>query len=806
MQRFARWTLSSIAFLSICFAQSSRGTITGTINDATGAPVPDVNVSALNLSTSVSYTAKTSSTGNYAVQQLPEGSYKVTIEKTGFKTFVDDNVNLSVAQTLTLNATLQIGQVNQSVEVTAAANAVQTNTSELATAVTRQLVIDLPLSITGNMRNPESFMFLTPGVTGTTANTQINGSQSRSKEVLLDGIGSTSPESGGILFSYPSVEAISEFELLGADFNAEYGRTGGGFEIFTTRSGTNQFHGSLFDYLRNNVFDARGFYAPTTPVNRQNEYGVVLGGPVWIPKLYKGTNRTFFHFVWSGFRYQQGAANNVISIPPAAFRQGNFSGLVNSAGQPVTIYDPATTTIVNGVATRQAFPGNQIPMSRFSAVSQKILPLIPDPTNSKLLNNYLAIGSNQVTRDQVDVKIDHNFSDRNRINGFFYEGRYPTTAADQLPQPLSYSWVNQYNSYWLRIGDDFILSPNMVNHIGLGFTREGQYWSNQQTQQDWATMLGLTGVSTGAGRSFPQVTFSDGYSTWANTGGAGKSVGEQVNETYQLTDSFSWLRANHAIKFGVDIRWLMTNGADFFNSEGTFNFSPLETALPTASGSTGNSFASFLLGAVDSASRNVLGYVPSNRYHYVAGYVQDDWKATRHLTINYGLRYEIYFPRTELHGNLSAFDPTIPNPGAGGLLGAIAFLGSGAGRTGKTSFASVDYKNFGPRLAMAYAFNDKTVFHAGYGIYYAPGNADSDLRESQTYNYGFSASPTFSSTNAGVTPAFYWDNGFPDELRATAADQSHGGEWLERADDVSRRWAAAVFPELDGERAARDRR
>ncbi|MBV8819336.1 MAG: carboxypeptidase regulatory-like domain-containing protein, partial [Acidobacteriaceae bacterium] len=489
------WLLfSAFVFLLAfsAFAQSNRGTITGTVTDASGAPVPDVDVSAVNLSTSVTYRAKSSSTGDYAVQQLPEGAYKVTIEKSGFKTFIAANVNLSVAQTLTLNAALQIGQVNQSVEVTSAAAAVQTNTSEIGTAVTTQMVMDLPLSITGNMRNPESFMFLTPGVTGTTSNTQINGSQSRSKEVLVDGIGSTSPESGGILFSYPSVEAISEFELLGSDFNAEYGRTGGGFEIFTTRSGTNQFHGSLFEYLRNNVFDARGFFSPITPVNRQNEYGVAIGGPVWIPKLYKGANRTFFHFVWSGFRYRQGAANNLISVPPLAFRKGDFSGLVNSKGQPVVIYDPQSTTFVNGAATRQPFPNNQIPPNRFSAVSSKILPYIPNPVNNNLLNNYLAVGATKVDRDQVDIKIDHNFSDRNRINGFFYTGTYPTTAADQLPQPLSYAWVNQYNSYWLRIGHDFILSPNKVNHLGLGFTREGQYWHNQQSSQDWATMLGLT--------------------------------------------------------------------------------------------------------------------------------------------------------------------------------------------------------------------------------------------------------------------------------------------------------------------------
>jgi hypothetical protein len=749
-----------VSILSIAEAQSSRCTITGTITDASHSTVPGASVKAVNQVTSVPYSSTTNDSGNYLIPQLPEGRYKVTVEKTGFKASVTEDVELQVAQTLTLNIFLEVGEVTQSVNVGTSTSNIETTTSEIATNVNREMVIDLPLSVSGNMRNPESFIFLTPGVTGSASNTQIEGSQSRSKEVLVDGIGTTSPESGGILFSYPSVEAISEFQLLGANFNAEYGRTGGGFEIFTTKSGSNTFHGSAFDYLRNNVFDSRGFFSPVTPVNRQNEYGVAFGGPLWIPKVYKGANRTFFHFVYSGFRYRQSAANSLISVAPAAFRTGDFSSLVNAKGQPVTIDDPSTTTVVGGVTTRSPFPNNRIPVTSFSTVSKNILPLLPSPTNGNLLGNFLAIGLTSVNRDQVDFKFDHNFSDRNRLNVFFYEGQYPTINPAQLPGAVSAAWVNSYSSYWIRANHDFILSPAMVNHIGLGFTREGQYWNSLNANQGWPQKLGLTGVSTGYGNSFPLVNFSDGYYSLGNVANS-KSVGVQVNEVYQATDSFSWVRGNHAIKFGIDLRWLVTNGADLFNSEGTFNYSTLETGLPGSSTVTGNSFASFLLGAVDSGSRNVLAYVPSNRYRYAAFYAQDDWKITRRLTLNYGLRYEIYSPRHEAHDNLASFSPTIPNPGAGNILGAIAFLGSGSGRTGRTSFADTYYKNFGPRLGIAYALSDKMVIHSGYGIYFAPGNADTDLRESQAYNYGFSASPAYATTNAGATPAFYWDNGFP---------------------------------------------
>ncbi|MGH9629295.1 MAG: carboxypeptidase-like regulatory domain-containing protein, partial [Bryobacteraceae bacterium] len=282
------------------FAQSDRGTITGRVTDATAAAIPNASVVALNQATGVKYSTTANESGNFSILQLPVGQYEIAVEAPGFRRLLRKDVAVSVAQTLTLNVTLEVGQVEQVLEVVSEAPLIESNTSDLGTVISSRKVLDLPLAVSGNMRNPEAFIFLTPGVTGDTSNTQINGSQSRAKEVLLDGVGSTSPESGGILFTYPSVEAISEFKLLSSNYSAEYGRTGGGFEIFTTKSGTNEFHGALFDYLRNDVFDARGFFAGRTPVNRQNEFGGAIGGPIRIPGLYDGRNKSFFHFVYSG--------------------------------------------------------------------------------------------------------------------------------------------------------------------------------------------------------------------------------------------------------------------------------------------------------------------------------------------------------------------------------------------------------------------------------------------------------------------------------------------------------------------------
>ena len=479
----------------------------------------------------------------------------------------------------------------------------------------------------------------------------------------------------------------------------------------------------------------------------------MFGGPL-------KRNKSFFHFVYSGFRYRAGATNELVSIPSLDFRQGNFSRLVDRNGRQIPIYDPATTQFANGQYTRQQFPGNIIPQSRFSSIARRIIEQLPQPTNSGLLNNFLAVGAQQFDRDQINVKLDHAFSDRNRLSGFLYWGEQTSLEPEYLPVPFSRALDEQRPSRWLRVNHDFILSPTTLNHITLAFTREVQDWRKLSADQDWPTQLGLTGVLTGPGNAFPMFTFSDGYTTWADNI---KSVGKQVNNVYQITDTLSHVRGSHNYKFGVDVRRNETNGADFAQSQGRFDFRSQETAFPTAEGraTSGNAFASFLLGAADAARVNVLGYVPSNRYRYFGTFFQDDWKVSSKLTLNLGLRYEIFWPRMEANDNLSGFDPTVPNPRAGGIPGALVFLGEGSGRNGRSSFADTWYKGFGPRVGFAYSLTPLTVLRGGYGISYAPGNATAGLRASQRFGYGFSYQPVWQSTDAGVTPALSLDAGLP---------------------------------------------
>jgi Carboxypeptidase regulatory-like domain/TonB dependent receptor len=754
----------SVCFLFVaasamaCWGQD-RGTILGRVTDPSDAIIAGATVTVTNQETGVRTTTTTNEAGNYAVRSLAFGHYDVACEAKGFRKYLSKANALDVGQTLTLDIRLELGTVDQTVEVSGAAPLIESSTSDLGTVVDQKQVRDLPLSVSGNMRNPESFVFLAPGVSGDTSNTEINGSQDRAKEVLVDGAQATGPESGGTMFTYPPVEAIGEFKLEAANFSAEYGKTGGGFEVFTTRSGTNQFHGTAFEYLRNDQLDARGFISPITPVNRQNEFGAAIGGPVLLPK-YNGRNRTFFYFVYDGFRYRAGATNQVLTLPNAAQRGGDFSGLTKG-GSALAIYDPASTVSDGaGGFTRTPFADAKIPQNRFSKVSAAMLQLLPQANTNAATANYTSVGAQTFDRNVFTIKGDHSFNDRNRVSLFAYISNETSVAPALIDGAMSPALNQQRPARWARFNHDYQISPTTLNNFRVGYTREPQKWARVTSDQGLLQKTGLAGVNP-PGDILPRVQFGDTYQNW---GDETKNKGVQVNNTLQFADTLALYRGNHNLKFGADMRWQQTNGADSAGQQGLFSFNANETAFPTAAGraNSGNAFASFLLGAVDNASYNGLYVVPGLRYQYKALFAQDDWKISRKLTLNIGLRWDLFTPRREHNNNISGFDPSLPNPGAGNLLGAIRFLGNGPGRdNSRQSFADTDYKAFGPRVGFAYQLFRNTVLRGGYGISYGQGNANAGLRDSQKFLYGFNAAPSYASTDVGVTPAFAWDNGFP---------------------------------------------
>ena len=758
LQRLAVAAAALALSSAILQAQSDTGAISGVVRDPNGAVIPGAVIRAKNELTGRELVTKSTEAGIYAFPSLTVGRYTVTAEQSGFRKLLRSGVDLRLAERVTLDLELQVGELQQSVEVTAEAPLLNPTTSEVGSNFSPKFMKDLPL-FTGGIRNPEVFVTYMPGVNNGSGDSSINGGSRRAKEVLIDGASLTIPESGGVVFYFPAAEQFGEFKLLTNSFSAEYGRTGGGIEIFLTRSGTNDLHGTGYYNLRRDVLDSNGWLRNLTTNQkakvRINEVGVGAGGPVWIPKLYNGRDKTFWFFTWVSDQRPTTVTNAINNLPSARMRTGDFSEL------PIPIYDPNTTMGAGAQATRQPFTGNIIPQNRFSSVSQKILPLIPAPTLPGITNNYVTTNTSNIDRHQISAKGDHAITDKHRVSFWFSDERWYNVNVTNFTGPLSHALKNDYiKSDYTRLNYDWVIRPNLVLHAthGWSITRTG--WSNDD-QQGWASQLGLSGVQYDA---FPSIFFrgDDNYLGFANTNG-NKTVGTQYNATQHFSSGVSWIRGRHEFKFGGDFRRTKTFGPviDQAGAQGQWEFARAQTADPLRTGATGNAFASFLLGTLTRTAVN-LSFPPefndSARYGYQGFYAQDNWKVTSKLTLNIGLRYDLPLARYSPLGVFTSFDPNVPNPRANNRLGALTYAGFGDGRVNAKRFADIDWKEFGPRIGFAYQLDSKTVVRAAWGIYYAAGNHTTG-GFCLGCSFGFTAAPERISPD-GYSPAFNWDGGF----------------------------------------------
>ena len=778
-------------------AQTSQGVIAGVVLDPTGATVSGAKVDAKNEATGVTLNTMTTADGNYRFAAVPAGVYDITVTSQGFKTETRTGVRVQVSATTAADFNLTVGTVTEAVTVAGEATAIQSESADVGTVIDNRQEIELPLALggVGAMRSPEAFVFLTPGATGPgTGNSnngifisKIGGGQNFGNEILLDGIDIERTENGSSFDeAAPSVEAIREFRVITSTIPAEYGRTTGGVESFITKSGTNAFHGTAYDIFRNEDLDANGWFnnhylltcAPgdsacrdrfQRPRDRKNDYGVNLGGPVWIPKLYNGKDKTFFFFNWE--QYQQSVGSSIVStLPTAAERNGDFSALLTNkqigtnpcTGQPVVqgqIFDPTTTTTgPGGVLCRQPFPGNVIPSSQISQVSKNFLALLPQPNTSAALNNYSLAGSFPLFNTAYEIRIDHNISQNSKFFASYHSrenARY--VGGVQLPAPIDPNgWNQDFITHYGRFGWDYVFSPTVLNELTIGYNRtNSQNFTTGALQAragnfNWGAKLGIANVCC---QEFPIVTVGEGF---PNLGRANNDF--NVDNGERLEDQVSWTKGKHSLAFGVDLRNQLYSTYAYDNDTGTYNFARAQTAAtPTLTGSSGNGFASFLIGDLSHAARQVTGHVGRWTMPYFAVYVKDDYKARPNLTFNLGLRWDVDVPRVESHNDTSNFSPTTPNPGAGGRPGAMVF---GTNCHCNTRWADTYYKDFGPRFGFAWTpsrFNNGLVVRGGYGIYYAP-LLYTDFGGNQ--QQGYSATPSFSSPDA-FSAAFNWTNGFP---------------------------------------------
>ncbi len=781
-------------------AQLNQGSLAGHIVDSSGAAVAHAQISAREVDTGVTATGESTDIGEFRFPALPIGTYDISVSMPGFKTARFSKVLIQLNSLSTLEVALQVGGATDSVTVDASAPSLQTESSEIGGVITTRQVTDLPLALggVGALRSPEAFIFLQPGTVGPGTQTsasggngirqiKIGGAQNQGAAILLDGLDQIRSENASFYDEEaPSVEAIAEFKLIMATPAAEFGRTTGGVESFVTKSGTNAYHGTLYDIFRNDDLDANTYFnkghratclqSATTPAatsscnalytrpsDKQNDYGVNLGGPVTIPHLYQGHNRTFFFFSWEQF-IQSAGSSTTSTVPTTAMRNGDFSALLTTTvlgtnpcdGTPIhsgQIYDPNTEKTVNGVVCRTAFKGNLIPTSRITTVGKNYLNYYPLPTASGIFNNYTINSPYPINNAVYTFRIDHSISNNNKLFGMWSHRMNASQKASRtLPDPVDPNqWHQYFTTDFLRLGLTTTFKGSMVNQALVGYNRTDARNFNIATlgNTNYSQLLGIANVNstnfpiTTVGESIPQLSNGDNN--------------EKFDNGIRLADSLSIQKGRHSLKFGADYRYQQFSPYD--GTSLTMAFARAQTAGDSVSSiatNSGNGFASLLLGKASSASQTVYAGQPRWLSAYWAIYAQDDFKIRSDLTLNLGLRYSVDLPRSEAHKLTSNFETNVADP-ASGLMGGLVF---GTNCNCNTKWLNGWYKGFEPRIGFAYTppgSNGKAVLRGGYAIEYAPlFYADGGVNMGS----GYYSNPSFSSVNS-YTAAFDANSGFP---------------------------------------------
>jgi hypothetical protein len=770
------------------FAQAGgKGTLQGTVTDATGAIIPGAQVTVTQTATGLASAQKTTSAGFYSISSLDPGMYTVTVQAPGFARFVQQNVTLDALQVFGVNAKLQAGGTETTITVSDAPPAIDSTNATLGNTLENETYEALPLNMSGAPRDPTAFVFLTAGVQSTGAPYgSFNGGEGYHNEDYIEGLAVTNPAAAGggnnsSISRGASVDAIDQFQVQTSGTSAAY--QGQGVENYTMKSGTNQFHGRAFEYFRNTVLDTWGFNKsnsavtglPVKPVERQNEFGGTLGGPVLRDKL-------FFFASYDGQRYLRGANPGYITIPTLAQRMGDFSAAGNQ-----NIYDPLTTkcTTVGSTTscTRMQFVSdgsngiaagtpNVIPQNRLAPQSlyyQKFLPL---PINTNFTRNYLSGFNTGFTYYKYSVKVDYDVTKKDRLTLLFLTGNRSALPAccdsSGLPPPFTATVGNFQTFPTGVIEDTYTINDHWINQFKYGYVRQGGYSTNpgEGDPSYAATAAGITNTLPGqASMAAPRFGFG-GNNAPASLGGTANSNNQANSEegsSYVLYDTMQFVKGSHSLNFGGQYEWLIDNDTSL--TTGTYlniNYSTPETASfltnsSTANSGTGAAYASFLLGAADNLSqvdqRQVL--TTGARFYTFSPFVQDDWKATRKLTLNLGLRWDLYSPFREVHNRLSFLSPTTVNP-VTGTPGALTFAGSGPGTCNCQRASAIPFGNFGPHVGFAYAATPRTVIRGAFSIAFTHdggvgGRGGARQGASQL---GFSSNNTVSSPD-GYSPALY---------------------------------------------------
>jgi hypothetical protein len=787
-------------WVQFALGQSVKGTLAGSVTDSDHNAIVGAAVNVVNVSTGEKFESVTTSSGDYRFPQISLGAYTVAVSVPGFSTAQYSGVRITVNSITVQDVEMKVGQVQDTVTVAANALTLQTESSEISGTIGTKEIIDLPLALggVGALRSPQGFMFLLPGNTGPGAGTssnstnntngvslnKIGGGQNFGAEILVDGASQSRTNNGSNFDEEaPSVEALQEFKTTGFTPSAEYGRTTGGIMSFATKSGSDNFHGTVFDIFRNDDMDANTWFnngrmalncvgASDTPncrstyrrpSDKQNDYGVSFGGPVNIPHLYRGSGRTFFQFTWEQFRQTVGSTITS-TVPTVLARQGNFSEYLQTSQKVGTnpcdgtsiyfgqIFDPATTKTVGGVPCRTAFPGN-IVTTAISPVAKNLLSYYPQPQTSGLASNYTFASSYPLTNTTYTLRIDANITQNDRLFAS-YSPRQNTrrSGARSLPDPVDPNEFQQnFITHFGRAGWDHTFSPTLLNHVNFGSNRAvgNNFATAALGSTNYAQQIGISNISS---MNFPIIAVGENITALGNG-----TNNRRADNSLLLQDTLSWQKGSHSFMFGGDVRYFQLTSASY--PVPSFNFGRGQTAASSSSTSisnTGNGFASLYLGVPQSGATQVYANVPRWIHWYYAGFVKDDFKVTKQLTLNLGLRYEIETPRYEAHNGTSNLSLTENDP-TYNIPGALVF---GSNCNCNNKWLNTWKKDIGPRVGFAYTpgiLGGNTTIRGGASILYGPLQYFDSGSNMQN---GYSTSPSSTSSDS-FNPAFKIDDGFP---------------------------------------------
>jgi hypothetical protein len=764
-----------VAFVSPARAQQFTGTIQGIVQDATSALVAGADVSIINISTNEVRHVTTDREGAYVVPQLKPGSYRVVVERTGFKTATVDEIKVDVQQIRAVNVRLDVGGTTETVTVSATAAPIATVSSTISQTIENKRVVDLPL----NGRNPFFLANLSPGVIPAPGSSPfISGGRNATSEVTIDGISNVNAENNVSILDLnytPSVDAVQEFSVQTNAVSAEFGRLGGGVINLVTKSGTNQFRGTAFEFLRHSALDANNFFSNRAGIQKgafkRNQFGGNIGGPI-------RRGRTFFFVNYEGLR--QATANvGTFTVPLPEWRRGDFSNLKTAAGQPIIIFDPLTTRPDPnnpGRFIRDRFPNNVIPPQRMNPIARNLMQYWPlpntTPTNVNTgANNYTVAGTSLSENNQIDSRVDHEFSATwrafVRFSSLFKAPNRPFNAYGNLATPTN-AGPTDSSARSLSVDNLYTINPTLLLNVRYGLNHRLVVRSPFSSGFD-ITQLGFPAsvkqVAEIQALEFPRFDIN-GLSSLGQ-----ETFNDLIIEptTHSVNINATKILSRHTVKMGMDYRKFLLNFLQFGSPSGQYGFSQSWTQLDPNQGSStaGFGLASMLIGVPDGGSLS-HDPTPGSASAYWGFYVQDDWKVTSKLTVNLGYRYDFDVPRTERLDRLSFFDfdarspladvvPANPFFNPKNLTGAIGFVTPDHRRQTPT-----DFKHVGPRVGFAYSVTDKTVVRGAYGIFYLASSMQAAGHTGSAGMVGYRSTSSMIVSLDGRTPVTFLDNPFPN--------------------------------------------